>query len=166
MFLKQPRISREAQHKLTLNLLLIFFLIFRTWIIVIHFLFFPAFCFQVRNFGPFSPSFLQNKLYKKGKNQNEKMLEKKNKNLEKKKILDRGFHRYPRREIFLVSFCTQNLFSKKKKKIMKKRRRRIWSYLHSGSVYFGLRRYVLLGSWWEWKFWKNRVIGDSVRVWL
>ena len=44
------------------------------------------------------------------------MLEKKNKNLEKKKILDRGFHRYPRREIFLVSFCTQNLFSKKKKK--------------------------------------------------
>ena len=43
------------------------------------------------------------------------MLEKKNKNLEKKKILDRGFHRYPRREIFLVSFCTQNLFSKKKK---------------------------------------------------
>ena len=116
MFLKQPRISREAQHRLTLNLLLIFFLIFRTWIVVIHFLFFPAFCFQVRNFGPFSPSFLQNKLYKKGKNQNEKMLEKKKQELRKKKNLDRGFHRYPRREIFLVSFCTQNLFSKKKKK--------------------------------------------------
>ena len=115
MFLKQPRISREAQHRLTLNLLLIFFLIFRTWIVVIHFLFFSSFLFPSKKFWTFFSIFSTKQTIQKRKKSEWKNVRKKKQELRKKKILDRGFHRYPRREIFLVSFCTQNLFSKKKK---------------------------------------------------